>query len=61
MPDNGKAERMNRTVTDATVKRDHYASHDQLRAHLADFVEAYNHARRILSRRALTPYEFVCK
>jgi transposase InsO family protein len=31
---NGQVERMNRTLKDATVKRYHYASHDQLRAHL---------------------------
>ena len=30
-------ERMNRTIKDATVKRLHYDSHDQLRAHLNDF------------------------
>ena len=32
---NGQVERMNRTIKDATVKRYHYDSHDQLRAHLA--------------------------
>lgn len=37
---NGQVERMNRTIKDATVKRFHYASHDQLRQHLADFVAA---------------------
>ena len=31
---NGQVERMNRTIKDATVKRYHYASHDELRAHL---------------------------
>jgi transposase InsO family protein len=31
---NGQVERMNRTLKDATVKRYHYDSHDQLRAHL---------------------------
>ena len=31
---------MNRTIKDATVKRYHYDSHAQLRAHLADFVSA---------------------
>ena len=47
MPDNGKVERMNRTIKDATVKRFHYDSHDQLRRHLDDFVAAYNFARRL--------------
>jgi hypothetical protein len=37
---------MNRTIKDATVKRYHYESHDQLVRHLADFVAAYNFARR---------------
>lgn len=31
---NGQVERMNRTIKDATVKRFHYASHDELRQHL---------------------------
>ena len=30
---------MNRTIKDATVKRYHYDTHDQLKAHLDDFVE----------------------
>lgn len=29
---------MNRTIKDATVKRYHYDSHDQLQRHLEDFV-----------------------
>jgi transposase InsO family protein len=58
---NGQVERMNRTLKDATVKRYHYESHDQLRAHLALFVDAYNHARRLKTLRGLTPYEFVCQ
>ncbi len=33
---------MNRTIKDATVKRFHYESHDQLRTHLVDFMAAYN-------------------
>jgi len=37
---NGQVERMNRTIKDATVKRFHYDSHDQLRSHLADFLNA---------------------
>ena len=38
---------MNRTIKDATVKRFHYDSHDQLEQHLADFVAAYNFGRRL--------------
>ena len=58
---NGQVERMNRTIKDATVKRFHYDSHDQLRQHLADFVAAYNFARRLKTLRGLTPYEAICK
>ena len=58
---NGQAERMNRTIKDATVKRYFYESHDQLRTHLRDFVSAYNFARRLKTLKGLTPYEFVCK
>lgn len=58
---NGQVERMNRTIKDATVKRFYYESHDQLRTHLADFVAAYNFARRLKTLKGLTPYEFICK
>ncbi|ESZ15365.1 integrase [Mesorhizobium sp. L48C026A00] len=52
---------MNRTIKDATVKRFHYDDHDQLRRHLADFILAYNFARRLKTLKGLTPYEFICK
>ena len=58
---NGQVERMNRTLKDATVKRYRYDSHDQLRAHLQLFLDAYNYGRRLKTLRGLTPYEFVCK
>jgi transposase InsO family protein len=58
---NGQVERMNRTIKDATVKRYHYDSHEQLRRHLADFLDAYNFARRLKTLSGLTPYEYVCK
>jgi hypothetical protein len=58
---NGQVERMNRTIKDATVKRFHYSSHDQLRVHLADFLDAYNFARRLKTLRGLTPFEAICK
>src|SRR5208282_5120623 len=61
IPDNGQVERMNRTIKDATVKRYFYETHDQLRTHLRDFVDAYNFARRLKTLRGLTPYEFICK
>lgn len=58
---NGQVERMNRTIKEATVKRFHYDSHEQLRTHLADFIAAYNFARRLKTLNGLTPYEYVCK
>ena len=60
-PSNGQVERMNRTIMDATVKRFHYDDHDQLRTHLADFMAAYNFARRLETVVGLTPYEYICK
>jgi transposase InsO family protein len=60
-PENGQVERMNRTIKDATVKRFHYDSHEQLRSHLQDFLDAYNFARRLKTLSGLTPYEFICK
>ena len=50
---------MNRTIKDATVKRYHYDTHDQLRKHLRLFVDAYNHARRLKTLRGITPAEFI--
>ena len=58
---NGQVERMNRTIKDATVRRYHYDDHDQVRGHLADFLDAYNFARRLKTLKGLTPYEFICK
>jgi hypothetical protein len=60
-PRDGQVERMNRTIKDATVKRFHHDSHDQLRSHLADFMAAYNSARRLKTLSGLTPYEYICK
>ena len=51
---------MNRIIKDATVRRFHYDAHDQLRSHLADFVQAYNFAKRLKTLKGLTPYEFIC-
>ncbi len=58
---NGQVERMNRTIKDATLKRYHDDSHNQLRTHLQLFLDAYNHARRLKTLRGLTPYEFICQ
>jgi hypothetical protein len=61
MPDNGQAERMNRTIKEATVKRFYYENHEQPRQHLAAFVAAYNFAHRLKTLRGLTPYKSICK
>ena len=72
---NGQVERMNRTIKEGeadqktirgivfplNVKRFHSDSHDQLRRHLADFLAAYNFARRLKTLNGLTPYEYICK
>jgi hypothetical protein len=58
---NGQVERMNRTIKEAAVKRYHYDDHGQLRAHLENFVSAYNFGRRLKTLKGLTPYEFICK
>ena len=54
-------ERMNQTLKDATVRCYHYENHDQLQQYLADFVDAYNFARRLKTLKEFTPYEFNCK
>lgn len=58
---NGQVERMNRTIKEATVKRFQYENYDQLHTHLADFMAAYNFARRLKTLGGLTPYEYICK
>ena len=58
---NGQVERMNRTLKEATVRRYHYETHDQLREHLDAFLAAYNFAKRLKTLKGLTPYEFICK
>ena len=62
MPDNGQVERMNRTIKDATVKRYHYDTHDQLRAHLQRLrgrLQLTPAGSRPCD--GLTPYEYVCQ
>ncbi|OSQ51355.1 IS481 family transposase [Marivita geojedonensis] len=60
-PRDGQVERMNRTIKAATVKRYHYDSHKQLLSHRADFLDAYNFARRLKTLSGLTPYEYIYK
>ncbi|MCG8653451.1 MAG: DDE-type integrase/transposase/recombinase, partial [Pirellulales bacterium] len=58
---NGQVERMNRTIKEAIVRRYYDDSHDRLRSHLTDFLAAYNFAKRLKTRKGLTPYEHICK
>ena len=58
---NEQVKRMNRTIKEATVKRFHYDSHDQLRRTLQNFIHAYNFGRRLKTLKGLTPYELICK
>ena len=51
---NGQVERMNRTLKEATVRRYHYETHQQLREHLEAFLNAYNFAKRLKTLRGLT-------
>lgn len=43
------------------ARRHRYGSHDELRAHLALFLDACNHARRLKAIHGLTPYEIICR
>lgn len=57
---NGQAERMNRTIKDATVKVFHYPDLESLKAHILAFVAAYNFAKHLKALRWKTPYEAIC-
>ncbi len=56
---NGQAERMNRTIKDATVKVFHYDELGALRAHVLAFVTAYNFAKHLKALRWKTPHETI--
>lgn len=55
---NGQAERMVRTIKEATVKSFHYASINELRRHVRDWLAAYNFAKQ-KALRFRTPYEAI--
>ena len=57
---NGQAERMHRTVKDATVKAFHYDTRESLAAHVAAFVTAYNFAKHLKALRWRTPFQAIC-
>jgi len=52
---------MNRTMKNATVKRFHYESQEQLRTHLADFMAGNNFGRRLKTLNGPTPYEYIAR
>ncbi len=57
---NGQAERMVRTLKDATVKAFHYERLDALSAHVLAFVATYNFAKHLKALRWRTPYQAIC-
>ena len=56
---NGQAERMNRTVKEATVKAFHYPDLGSLKAHVLAFVTAYNFAKHLKALWWRTPFQAV--
>ena len=57
---NGQAERMNRTIKDATVKVFHYDDLESIKAHVLAFVTAYNFAKHLKALRWRTPFQAIC-
>src|ERR671927_394250 len=57
---NGQAERMNRTVKDATVKVFHYPDLESLKAHILAFVSAYNFGKHLKRLQWRTPFQPIC-
>lgn len=56
---NGQAERMVRTIKEATVKSFYYTSIQQLRRHVSDWLIAYNFAKQLKALKFKTPYEAI--
>ena len=54
---NGQAERMVLTIKDAIVRTFHYASIQDLRRHVRDWLLAYNYAKRLRALHFRTPIE----
>ena len=57
---NGRAERMNRTAKDATIKAFHYPGLDALNAHVLAFLRAHNFAKHLKALRWRTPVHAIC-
>src|SRR4051794_1745416 len=58
---NGQAERMNRTVKEATIKAFHYPDSEALQAHVLAFVTAYNFAKHLKALQWRTPFQAICE
>src|SRR5215210_1643329 len=58
---NGQAERMNRTIKDATVKVFHYPDLESLKAHVLAFVTAYTFGKHLKRLRWRTPFQAICE
>jgi transposase InsO family protein len=58
---NGQAERMNRTIKDATVKVFHSPDLESLKAHVLAFVTAYNFGKHLKRLQWRTPFQAVCE
>jgi transposase InsO family protein len=56
----GQAERMNRTVKEATIKAFHYPDLEDLKAHALAFVTAYHFAKHLKALRWRKPFQAVC-
>lgn len=56
---NGQAERMNRTIKDATLKLFHYSDIESLKAHVLAFMKAYNYAKHLKALRWKTPFQAI--
>jgi transposase-like protein len=56
---NGQAERMVRTIKEATVKSFHDTSINEMRRHVRDWLTAYNFAKQLKALRFKTPYEAI--
>jgi transposase InsO family protein len=57
---NGQAERMNRTVKEATIKAFHYPGLEAAKAHVLAFVTAYNFGKHLKALRWRTPFQAIC-
>ena len=58
---NGQAERMNRTVKDATIKMFHSPDLESLKAHVLACVTAYNFGKHLKQLRWRTPFQAICE